>query len=187
MSQQVDNFRDRIIPQCYSPANFQAIKKMGYKNIIWSLYRWEGSDQNIMDEASEMDGLFAVTMPPFRARSGLAHKLLASDIPSYVHTINISEQLDEYVSQYGITEVYSDFLSPIEGSSNRGSREELVETSLDEDCVAKYSIVEGLLYVPCMSMPDSSNPRLVYELHLHIYTKAPEMIFHLNSYTLKSK
>ncbi|MFK5894414.1 MAG: glycerophosphodiester phosphodiesterase family protein [Pseudomonadota bacterium] len=185
ISKQIDNFQNIIIPQCYLPKNYTKIKKLGYKNIIWTLYRFQGDNQSVMGEVDKMDGLFAITMPTFRARSGLAKLLLAKNIPSYVHTINLSDQLKRYVNKYGVTNVYTDFLSPTKNTSNFSSKTKLVAAKLNNDCIAKYSLVEGSFYVPCVLVPDSPKPYAMYDFHMQ--QKPSKQIFQLNSYNLKSK
>ncbi len=189
ISEQIEDFQNRIIPQCYFPENYTKIRELGYKNIIWTLYRYEGDNQEVMKRVDKMERIYAITMPVYRAKTGLAHSLLKKNIPSYVHTINFAEQLKKVIEEYGITEIYTDFLAPIGSAniseSNSTQSGSLVETALNNDCMAKYSLFEGTLYIPCLSMPDSSNPNSVY--YLYMQQQSPKLIFKVDSYKLKIK
>ncbi|VAW46961.1 hypothetical protein MNBD_GAMMA02-547, partial [hydrothermal vent metagenome] len=106
----IDDARNRVIPQFTQPENYPVIKAMGYEALIWALYSYKGSDESVVDEAEDMD-LFAITMPPHKAKRNLAHKIKALDIPTYVHTINDLEEALDYQKTHGLTSVYTDFLS----------------------------------------------------------------------------
>ncbi len=109
IAKEFPNYQDRFIPQIYYPDEYEPIKKMGFKKIIWTLYCYQGSSEDVIKHAKSMD-LYAITMPTGRAQDGLA-KLVAKKlgIPSYVHTINTQEELEHYNS-LGISEIYTDFL-----------------------------------------------------------------------------
>ena len=59
----------------------------------------------------KFSGPYAITMPKIRAKSGLAREL-AKKAPTYVHTVNSVREMHEYKKNYGITEIYTDFLHP---------------------------------------------------------------------------
>lgn len=100
-------YKNQIIPQIYNPQEYDTVRKLGYKDIILTLYRWGGSDEQVLETAKE-NKYFAVTMPTIRAES-LGPKLKSIGIPSYVHTINNKEDYEKYVKM-GITSVYTDWL-----------------------------------------------------------------------------
>ena len=104
----IDNATDRVIPQFTQPEHYQQVKDMGYKSLIWTLYSYKGNNESVEIEAAKMD-LFAITMPPHRAKQNLA-KLIPNEIPTYVHTINNLEEAEDYIKTYGLTSVYTDFL-----------------------------------------------------------------------------
>lgn len=110
IAQNFANSSQRFIPQIYQPDEYTAVKKLGFKDIIWTLYRYPGSSTEVVDEASRMD-LFAITMNEKRARKGLACVLQNKlHLPSYVHTINNLEAFAQHRKQ-GITEIYTDWLT----------------------------------------------------------------------------
>lgn len=111
IARMIPDYSTRVIPQIYDPREYNAVVKIGYKNIIWTLYRFTECGDRVIQLARSMK-LYAVTMPTGRAKQLLGLKLKALGIPTYVHTINSREQLAEYVRDYGISEIYTDFLPP---------------------------------------------------------------------------
>ena len=104
----IKNAEHRVIPQFTQPEHYQPVKEMGFKSLIWTLYNYKGTNKSVQTEAIKMD-LFAITMPPHRAKQGLA-KLLPAEIPTYVHTINKLFEAKDYQNTFGLTSVYTDFL-----------------------------------------------------------------------------
>ena len=103
---------EKVIPQLYNPNNFYQVKKLGYNNIIWTLYRYTGTNNQVLNWVKRFYGSFAITMPEYRAKSSLPTDLKIIGIPSYVHTINTEMKLNIFRGKYGISEVYTDFLIP---------------------------------------------------------------------------
>ena len=112
ISENIPEFERRIIPQIYDPRNYNKAKKMGYKQIIWTLYRYNGSNDDVFAWADQFNGPFAITMPKDRAASDLPRRLAEKNIPTYVHTVNTVEELNKFVKEFGVTEIYTDFLRP---------------------------------------------------------------------------
>jgi glycerophosphoryl diester phosphodiesterase len=110
LSEYIPEFEKRIIPQIYDPNNYNKVKEMGYKQIIWTLYDYKGSNEDVLEWSAKFNGPFAITMPKGRAVSDLPRKLADKHIPTYVHTINTLEQMNEFINDFGITEIYTDFL-----------------------------------------------------------------------------
>jgi glycerophosphoryl diester phosphodiesterase len=110
ISECIQEFESRIIPQIYDPNNYNKVKRMGYKQIIWTLYDYKGSNDDVLEWSDKFNGPFAITMPKGRAVSDLPRKLADKHIPTYVHTINTLEQMNEFINDFGITEIYTDFL-----------------------------------------------------------------------------
>ena len=112
ISEYIPGFETRIIPQIYDPHNYNEVKKIGYKQVIWTLYRYNGSSDDVLEWSDTFKGPFAITMSKDRATSDLPRKLAEKNIPTYVHTINTLEQMNAFVNDFGITEIYTDFLRP---------------------------------------------------------------------------
>jgi len=102
----------RVIPQIYEPLNFDAVNAMGFQQIIWTLYRYRGTAYQVIQWADRWDAAVAVTMPKYLAGSALPKALSERGVPTYVHTINNSEERDQLINEQGITEIYTDFLVP---------------------------------------------------------------------------
>jgi glycerophosphoryl diester phosphodiesterase len=103
----------RVIPQIYNPSNFEFVKDAEFQQVIWTLYRYGGSNDEVIGWVKKLDGSFAVaiTMPEYRAESELPRELQKLNIPTYVHTISSIKKLEKY-SANGVTEIYTDFLQP---------------------------------------------------------------------------
>lgn len=105
--------KERVIPQIYQPENFTKVRNLGYVQIIWTLYRFSGSDSDVLSWISQWDGAVAITMPKYRASGGdLAKQLHAQRVPSYVHTVNEHINALRYTTVHGVSEIYTDFLAP---------------------------------------------------------------------------
>ncbi len=102
----------RVIPQIYQPKNFSAVNKMGFQQIIWTLYRYSGSGYEVISWVQRWQAAVAVTMPRERAASALPGALGSRGIPTYVHTINQREEMNMFLTKYGVTEIYTDYLIP---------------------------------------------------------------------------
>ena len=106
------NFKDyeiRFIPQIYHPNEYQKVKKLGFKNIIWTLYKYGNSNEAVILFANKMK-LFAITMGMPRARSGLAISLKEENIKTYVHTINSIREYYKYYKIYEVDQIYTDWI-----------------------------------------------------------------------------
>lgn len=99
--------QDRIIPQVYSFEEYDIAKKMGFKNIILTLYRSKYTDEEIVEFAKENE-IFAITMPKDRGYSPLPMKLKEIDVFTYVHTIN-ELYIYEELYENGVSGIYTDF------------------------------------------------------------------------------
>jgi hypothetical protein len=101
--------KSRFIPQIYWPDEYSMVRKLGFDNIIWTLYRFGGGIEDILSHLEKMD-LYALTMPRGKADAGLAElALIKRDVRSYVHTINSKEAYLHYLDR-GVSEIYTDWL-----------------------------------------------------------------------------
>ncbi len=107
----IADYKVRVIPQFYQPETYEEIRKLGYQNLIWTLYQYKGGTQQVLAEARNMN-LLAITMNRQRVISGLPKRLSELDIPVYAHTINDPIELAELQEDYSVSEVYTDFLPP---------------------------------------------------------------------------
>ena len=102
----------RVIPQIYEPSNFNTARSMGFHQLIWTLYRYWGSGYHVLQWTDQWQVAVAITMPREWAETPLPKALGERGIPTYVHTINKSEEMDMFLTQFGVTEIYTDFLAP---------------------------------------------------------------------------
>jgi glycerophosphoryl diester phosphodiesterase len=129
----IEKYEKYIIPQAYSYQEYDDILKLGYKNIILTLYRMEidpaealrlskNNSQDIKDELrrrftaklvgfSKKRSPFAVTMHQRVARSGVAALLHQNNTAVYVHTVNDIKLFDA-LRGMGIFGIYTDYLAP---------------------------------------------------------------------------
>jgi glycerophosphoryl diester phosphodiesterase len=104
-----NDFEKTFIPQIYNPKEYKKVKNIGFKDIIWTLYRYNKNNKKIIKLTKQMD-LFAITMPKNRAQSDLPHLLKINKIRSYVHTINSMEEYFIYTNYFEVDQIYSDWI-----------------------------------------------------------------------------
>ena len=104
--------KSRVIPQLYFPENYNAIKEIGYKSIIWTLYRYEGANEEVISWVKELDGNLAVAMPKDRARTALPARLREMDVPTYVHTVNSLRSTAHFLHKRRVSNIYTDHIPP---------------------------------------------------------------------------
>jgi glycerophosphoryl diester phosphodiesterase len=101
--------RDQFIPQAYQPEEIAQIKALGFKNVIWTLYRYEGDEAAVIAQLKK-HSLLALTMNETRALTGLALRVRdATGVQSYVHTVDDAAKAGCYAN-LGIAGVYTDSL-----------------------------------------------------------------------------
>ncbi|WP_413111017.1 glycerophosphodiester phosphodiesterase family protein [Thaumasiovibrio sp. DFM-14] len=112
INQAIPDASQRVIPQIYHPEQFEPVKALGFKRIIWTLYRFHGNTRQIRYWLGRFHGSIAITMPKHRAQQGLGVTLAQHKITTFVHTVNSPRELDILKSKYQISEIYTDHLVP---------------------------------------------------------------------------
>ncbi len=107
-----DDIQDRILPQIYQPDEYKKARKLGYKHIIWTLYRYypnAGADEVI----AKLEDIkpFILTVPPEVISPELINYAKERDLPVYTHTVNDCPAAKRLEGE-GIAGVYTDTLSP---------------------------------------------------------------------------
>lgn len=103
------DLQQRFIPQVYQPSEYFYLKHLNYKDVIWTLYRFGGSDDAVLSNLHAMN-LLGLTMPRARALRGLAERARAeTGVLTYVHTINSEDEFAKFRS-LGVSQIYTDFL-----------------------------------------------------------------------------
>lgn len=108
---------ERFIPQIYSFEEFESVRDLGFDKIIWTLYRYSGSNQsvtNILEQSLEEldDTELAITVSRDRYDSRLSKRLEQMGIPLFIHTVNDLGEIASYQKEHQSAEVYTDFLAP---------------------------------------------------------------------------
>jgi glycerophosphoryl diester phosphodiesterase len=114
MQQMLPDANRRVISQVYDPQNFNVVKAMGFQQIIWTLYRFVGTFDEIINWAEKMQSAVAIAMPKETAEIGLARALRSRGVPTYVHTVNRPEKMRIFMDVLGVTEIFTDFMGPNE-------------------------------------------------------------------------
>ncbi len=152
--------RHRFVPQIYHPEEMDRVEALGFERIIFTLYMTELPDSEIVSFA-ESAGLWAVTMPPGRARSGdLAARLASSGTPVYVHTINDRLTM-EALRRVGVFGIYTDWLAPSDAQKEPDTSAWLEQTdglrALDHRAVAFVPwAMDGLQQFLDINNPESN-------------------------------
>lgn len=100
----------RLIPQIYAESQYDAVRAMGYENIIYTLYMLNYSQKtntNQIVSFAKSHDLVAITFSSELATSSYVDALKQSGTPLFAHTVN---DIDEtrYFKDMGIYGVYSD-------------------------------------------------------------------------------
>lgn len=104
------NLIDRFIPQIYRLEEYNPVKDLGYKNIIFTMYASDYTDKEVL-EFVKNNKLFALTIPSYRAKSELPELLLKEGIFTYTHTINSEDEVNDF-EKFNIKGFYTDTLMP---------------------------------------------------------------------------
>lgn len=102
------NMMHRIIPQVYNQDEYQYAKKLGFENIIYTLYMSEDTKEEII-EFCKRNNPFAITMNTSWANTDLPMELSKLNVYTYAHTINTEDEF-EILKTNGIKGVYTDKL-----------------------------------------------------------------------------
>ena len=106
LAQYAPTLKERIIPQIYDFAQYDAVCAMGYEKIILTLYRLDCPDEQVVTFAQEHE-LFGVTMHLPKGETGLPAALLPTR--SFVHTVNDKAEIQKYIDT-GVFGFYTDSL-----------------------------------------------------------------------------
>ena len=112
ISEKIPDSGERVIPQIYQPEEFDRVKEIGFRSIIWTLYLYGGTDKDVLAWTERFKKPFAIAMSKGKAATSLPRELAKKGIPTYVHTVNEAGEVKKFRDQYGVTEIYTDFLAP---------------------------------------------------------------------------
>jgi glycerophosphoryl diester phosphodiesterase len=105
------DLRDAFIPQIYAPDELAEARRLGFRDVILTLYRSSLSDDEVIAFARGAN-LWAVTMPQERALAGrLVERLAEAGMRVAVHTVNAPDAA-EALRHRGVGALYTDYLLP---------------------------------------------------------------------------
>jgi glycerophosphoryl diester phosphodiesterase len=103
--------KERFIPQIYNPNELKPVEKMGFKDVILTLYRSDLTDTELFKFVNK-NSVFAVTIPVRKAFSfGWMGDLRKKGVSIYAHTVNRIDVF-EYLRKKGVYGVYTDTILP---------------------------------------------------------------------------
>jgi len=100
--------RANFIPQIYSFEEYQEVKKMGFKNIILTLYLSNYTNEEVIDFLTHSK-VFALTIPDDRVTKKFVKELNKLKIFTFVHTVN-DIKLKNELAELGVDGFYTDLL-----------------------------------------------------------------------------
>ncbi len=102
---------DRFIVQIYSYNQYEKITSLGFKNIIFTLYRIKDEDMDfgkLKQFTKEMD-LVGYTFSTARADDSVfLESIKENNIPMFVHTVNDMDEMKKYLVDCGVDGIYTD-------------------------------------------------------------------------------
>ena len=103
--------RSRTIVQVYEEADWRYARKLGFENIVYSLYHQKTEDLAPSIEFAAKNNIRFVAMPKEMVTKDLVRQARLNRIWVGVYTINGDLERSEY-EKLGVTHFYSDFLRP---------------------------------------------------------------------------
>ena len=100
---------NRLIPQFYQPEEYAILKKLGFKQLIWILYQYQGKLSSVVEHVKNMD-LLAISMRESQAKKKFAKQLIVNGENIFVYTINKQKTLEKLVKKHHVSGIYTDFL-----------------------------------------------------------------------------
>ncbi len=94
------DLKDRIIVQIYADKEYNKIKKLGFKYIIFSLYKYriDTFDYSIVEKTAKTKDLVGIAYSTERASMEEFYENMVSyNVPMYVHTVNDKDSMKKYL------------------------------------------------------------------------------------------
>ena len=110
ISRDFEKYMGIIVPQVYSYDEYDEVMRLGYDNIILTIYRME-TNLDELKKFSDNRQPFAITMPWGVAKSGIAKYLSNKRTKVYAHTINNIDLL-VLLRKHNVWGIYTDFIHP---------------------------------------------------------------------------
>jgi len=110
ISNKYPNLKEHFIPQIYTFEEYAEVKKMGFENIILTLYASNYNDTQVIDFLNN-HRVSALTMQDYRVNKDFIAKLKKLGVFIYAHTVN-DKRLKNQLKALGVDGFYTDFLGP---------------------------------------------------------------------------
>lgn len=110
ISEKYPTIINKVIPQIYFFREYSSVYKLGYNNIILTLYRSNYNDELVVEFVKNFP-LFGITMWYSRGLTDLPLKLSQNNVRVFAHTVN-DTSLRSKLLLNGVYGVYTDFLNP---------------------------------------------------------------------------
>ncbi|WP_338463968.1 hypothetical protein [Franconibacter daqui] len=108
IAQLYPDYISRFIPQIYDLEEYDAARKLGYKDLIFSLYKWGAFDKEVV---ASMKGKHLYGVATWYHRAPFLARLLGDEgIPVFAHTVNSKDIWQMLHGNYGVAEIYTDDL-----------------------------------------------------------------------------
>ncbi|MEA4987276.1 MAG: glycerophosphodiester phosphodiesterase family protein [Anaerovorax sp.] len=127
IAQKYPDCKNQIIAQIYRFEELKAVKALGYKQIILTLYKMQSINVAKIIRFVKDNGIYAVTMSEELRNQTIAKELQSYGIVVYMHTINDVEQMQD-AKQKGAFGIYTDDLIPADWESMQAGGYYLVKT-----------------------------------------------------------
>lgn len=103
-------FINRFIIQIYHASEYEKIRELGFKNIIYTLYRTSQEEREIslLIDFAKSHSLIGFTYWYYFAETYL-ETFSKNNIPSYIHTVNDKNEQAEFFN-LGVDAIYTDSL-----------------------------------------------------------------------------
>ena len=103
------NIQPQLIPQFYQPEEYSILKNMGFDELIWILYQYEGSLKSVARHVESMN-LLALSMRASQAKKKPIQEIQKNGVNLFVYTINKENKVKKLVNKHFISGIYTDFL-----------------------------------------------------------------------------
>jgi len=118
LAEQIPDHARRLIAQVYQPEQSAQAQALGYRDIIWTLYRYPGTTLDVIRQLASIQPM-EVTMDEQRLVGGLGLVLQRVGVPVYVHTSNDAELARRYQTHWGEWSVYG-YAGAVESGDDGG-------------------------------------------------------------------
>jgi len=110
IAEEYPDLKSYFIPQIYKYEEYDKVKKLGFGNIILTLYVMNYPDKEVMDFLISHK-VSALTMWHYRANQDFVGSLKKMGVFIYAHTVN-DPKIEERLKDTGVDGFYTDFLGP---------------------------------------------------------------------------